>query len=219
MNKITRQELDALCLNGKAIDLQGGYPCVVLHPDGTITKIWAVKKRFLSSNTLSPYSRRFVDNAAKLKNRGVTVPEILDHAAVEHSHIKTVTYRSLPGKSIRDLLKEEPDRVNIQSLCQYIHSLHEKGIFFRSIHLGNIIQLPGGDYGLIDFTDVTFFKHLVPLARRAANIAFPLRYSEDIQRIEEAGLANIPESYLEILQPSPEEKTRFLQTLNNYMKR
>ena len=219
MNTITQQELDALCLNGRAIDMQGGYPCVVLHPDGTITKIWAIKKRLISSNTLSSYSQRFVNNAAKLKKRAVTVPEILSHAAVKGTHIKIVTYRSLPGKSIRDLLEDTPDQVNVHSLCQYIHTLHEKGIFFRSIHLGNIIQLPSGDYGLIDFTDVAYAARPLPLTRRAANLAFPLRYRDDIQRMEDVGLPNIRDTYLDILQPNTVEKTRFIHTLNHYMKR
>ncbi len=219
MKKISRQELDALCLNGKSIDSQGGYPCVVLHPDGTITKIWAVKKRLLSSNTLSPYSKRFVNNAAKLKKRGVIVPEIISHASVRGTHIKTVTYRSLPGESIREILKHSPELVHVPSLCRYIHSLHEKGIFFRSIHLGNIIRLPGGEYGLIDFTDVTFTRHPVSLVRRAANLAFPLRYREDVERMEAAGLPDLVETYLGILRPTPEQKELFLQTLKRYKKR
>lgn len=199
--------------------MQGGYPCVVLHPDDTITKIWAIKKGFFSSATLNPYSRRFVNNATRLAKRGLVVPEVLNHARVKGSHIKIVTYRSLPGSSIRDLLKDAPREVDIPSLCAYILDLHEKGILFRSIHLGNIILLPDGTYGLIDFTDVKYFNQPVSLDRRAANLAFPLRYPEDVDRMNAAGLPSMPESYLDLLKPDTQQKERFMKVLNQYSKR
>lgn len=219
MKKITRQELDALCKNGKSIDMQGDYPCVVIHPDDTITKIWAIKKRLLSSNNIRSYAQRFVDNAAKLKQRGIIVPEIIDHLQLENSHVRIVRYSSIPGHSIRDMLEKSPASVDIPGLCQYIHALHEKGIFFRSIHLGNIIQLSQGGYGLIDFTDVKFSGHPVPLLKRAANIAFPLRYHEDTRRIKDANLPDFKESYLAILEPDPQTRQDFDDSFNYYLKR
>jgi len=216
MKKISKEQLDDLCNHGKAIDSKAGYPCVVLHPDGTATKIWAKKKSLISSATLSPYANRFVKNSQRLAQRGVIVPEILDQAILDGSHIRIVTYRSLPGNSIRDLLKNSPEKVNIHDLCAYFHGLHEKGIFFRANHLGNIIQTPEGGYGLIDFTDVTYQSKPLPLKRRAANIAFPLRYTDDIRLIEEAGLPDILESYLEILQLDSSEKQNFINQVNSY---
>ena len=219
MKKITSRELNALCKNGKTIDMQGGYPCVVLHPDETITKIWAIKKRLLSSNTIQSYAQRFVDNALKLKQRGIIVPEIIDHAQLEGSHVRIVKYRSLPGHSIRDLLKKSPASVNIPDLSRYVHSLHEKGILFRSIHFGNIIQLPEGDYGLIDFTDVKFSHKPIPLLKRAANIAFPLRYSKDAERIKKAKLPSFKKSYLALLKLDKLTKKQFKKTYKTYKKR
>lgn len=219
MKVITQQDLDALCQNGKAIDNKGGYPAVVIHPDDTITKIWARKKKLLSSATLRPYSQRFVHNAAELHKRGIVVPEILHHAAVENSHVKVVTYRTLPGQSIRELLEETPESVNINQLCEYIHQLHQHGILFRGMHLGNIIQRRDDlGYGLIDFTDVKFYSKPVPLLRRAANLATPIRYREDIERIQSAGLPDLLESYLSLLQLSDVEQQRFKNEVDCYLK-
>jgi len=211
MKTITQKELDALCQNGQAIESKGGYPAVVIHPDDTVTKFWARKKGFFSSSTISPYSNRFIKNAAELTRRGVIVPEIISHAKLEHSHVRIVIYRSLPGESIRELLKEKPTQVDIPRLTEYIFQLHKKGISFGGMHLGNIIQCPNDQgYGLIDFTDVKFHSKPLSLEQRACNLAVPMRYSKDVQRIEEAGHPSMVQSYLEILQPNPNRKQRFL---------
>lgn len=216
---ITPEELNLICQDGEAIDKKGGYPAVVIHPDNTITKLWARKKKLLSSATLLPYSSRFIHNAEELKRRDISVPEILTHATVKNTHIRLVTYRSLPGQSIRELLRENPSSVNIPELCEYIYQLHQKGILFRGMHLGNIIQGSGtNDYGLIDFTDVKFYSRPVSLLGRAENLAIPLRYTQDIDRIVKAGLPSLQKSYLQILKLNETEKQRFNDELNRYLK-
>ena len=218
MKTISKEQLEKLCSHGEAIDSKAGYPCVVLHPDGTATKIWAKKKKLISSTSFSPYPNRFIKNAQRLAQRGVVVPEILDQAILEGSHVRIVTYQSLPGHSIRTLLKSSPEKVNTHSLCAYIHELHNKGIHFRSLHLGNIIQTPEGGYGLIDFTDVTYYSKPLSLKRRAANIAYPMQYQDDMRMINEAGLPDILESYLKTLQLDAKTKQDFLNQVKRYSK-
>jgi hypothetical protein len=219
MKTISQQELEALCQNGKAIDSKGGYPAVVLHPDGTVTKFWARKKGFFSSSTISPYSTRFIKNAAELTRRGVIAPEIISHAKLEHSHVRIVTYRSLPGESIRELLKENPTHVDIPRLAEYIFQLHEKGISFGGMHLGNIIQRPNDQgYGLIDFTDVKFYSKPVSLLRRAANLATPLRYQDDVKRITESGLPSLQQCYLDLLKLDEVNTQCFNDEVKRYLK-
>ncbi|NWK56825.1 hypothetical protein HW115_14475 [Verrucomicrobiaceae bacterium N1E253] len=215
----SQEDFDALCRNGQAIDEKGGYPAVVLHPDDTVTKIWARKKKWLSSATLRPYSGRFIHNAEELDQREIQAPSVLKHIALAGSHVRAVTYQSLPGQSIRELLKQSPEQVHIRDLCHFIHHLHQKGILFRGMHLGNIIQLPDQQgYGLIDFTDVKFYAKPVPMLRRAANLATPLRYRKDVQRIKKAGLPSLLSSYLKILQLDETEQQRFKSEVNRYLK-
>ncbi|BDS08467.1 toluene tolerance protein [Oceaniferula spumae] len=212
MKTITRDQLDAICNNGRPIDSKGGFPAVVLHPDGTITKLWARKKGFFSSATLHPYSGRFVSNAAKLSALGIKVPEIIDHARLENSHVRLVTYRGLSGDSIRELLETAPDQVDMEALCRYIDHLHGKGISFGGMHLGNIIKMPDG-YGLIDFTDVRFYGKSLTPQKRAANLRTPLRYQEDIDRIQKAGLPELVDSYLTVADLTDSEKVEVRKLL------
>lgn len=195
MKTITSTELDRICNNGKAIDMKGGYPAVVIHPNDTITKLWARKKGFFSSATFDPYSNRFVRNADELAKRDIIVPKILNHFRLEKSHIQLVTYTSLPGQSIRELIHSEPNKIDLATLSSYINSLHQKGILFGGMHLGNIIQMENG-YGLIDFTDVRFYKRPLSDKQRASNLRVPLRYQEDISAMEKAGLPNLIDTYL-----------------------
>jgi len=214
MQTISKEQLDTLCENGRAIDSKGGYPAVVIHPDDTITKIWARKKGFFSSSTFSPYSKRFVKHAARLARCGIVVPEILDHAKLEHSHVQIVTYRSLAGESIRELLEKAPAQVNIPSLVSYIHHLHEKGILFGGMHLGNIIQLSNNEgYGLIDFTDVSFQSKPLNINQRARNLSVPMRYPDDIERIQAFGHPDFLGSYLDKLNLTSPDRDRFISLL------
>jgi RIO-like serine/threonine protein kinase len=51
----------------------------------------------------------------------------------------------------------------LPELAAYILKLHQLGIYFRSLHLGNVLRTPDGGYGLIDFLDIRFKR--APLGR------------------------------------------------------
>lgn len=196
---ITQDDYARILDSGEAGPIKHGYPAVIIHPGHTITKLWAKKTGWLSSARWHPYSLRFIKNAARLASHGVTVPKIIAHKKIHNTHVHLVQYRGLEGTSIRELLEHNPREVDIPALAGYIFNLHEKGILFRAIHLGNVIQMPDKKYGLIDFTDVVFLNKPAPANRRAQNLATPLRYQEDAGRLKQAGLPELTESYLEIM--------------------
>ena len=167
---ITKDDYAKILESGEAGPVKHGYPAVIMHPDHTITKLWAKKSGIFSSSRWRLYSARFIANAGKLASHGVNVPKIISHQRIAGSHVHLVRYTGLEGTSIRELLETDPSAVDIPSLARYIHGLHEKGIFFRAIHLGNIIQMSDDEFGLIDFTDVKFSNKPLPFTRRAANI-------------------------------------------------
>lgn len=59
--------------------------------------------------------------------------------------------------------------------------LHEKGIYFRSAHLANVILTPDGKLGPIDISDMKTFHR--PLRKRLGlrNFKHMLRYEQDRQ--------------------------------------
>lgn len=149
--------------------------------DGSYFKLFR-RKRLLSSAAWYPYAQRFADNAAALRQLGIAVPEIIDVMRVAALGRDIVHYRPLAGQSLRQLVRAGLDGSSRARLRDefnaFVVQLHDKGIYFRSLHLGNVIVLPDGGMGLIDFADLRVYRK--PLARwmRLRNIR-RLRESAD----------------------------------------
>lgn len=219
MKTITPSEFQQICASGRPDDEKFGYPSMVYHPDDTITKIWANPVKLFSSAIIKPYAKRFVDNAALLKSHGIPTPEILDHFKIKNTHVHIVQYQTLPGHSIRELLETAPGKLDIPSLANFILTLHQQGIEFRTIHLGNVIQMPDNTYGLIDFCDITTRNKPLTPARRAVNLATPLKYANDMALIKKSGLPDLKESYLKAWSPDPSAEKTFLTHLAKRLNR
>jgi hypothetical protein len=52
----------------------------------------------------------------------------------------------------------------------FVIRLHFLGIYFRSLHLGNVVLTPAGELGLIDFSDLTLWPCPLPRFMRRRNI-------------------------------------------------
>lgn len=139
---------------------------VLLLADGHILKLFR-RKRLLSSAAWSPYARRFAVNAGRLAAIGVPVPEVLRVLRIPAIARDAVLYRPLPGTSLRQLAAAGLHAARQQelraALSKLVVLLSEKGMYFRSLHTGNVILTPDGQLGLIDFSDMRFYPW--PLGR------------------------------------------------------
>jgi hypothetical protein len=120
---------------------------------------------------LQPAALRFAENTRTLKKLDITTPEVIDcfwidaDAMPEGKRVSACLYRPLPGVPLENLFRQDPKslRALLPDLAAFIRRLHQKRIYFRSLHIGNILFLPNGDFGLIDVLDL---KHcLLPLGR------------------------------------------------------
>tara|TARA_R110001592_G_scaffold363352_2_gene684792 strand:- start:58669 stop:58977 length:309 start_codon:yes stop_codon:yes gene_type:complete len=68
-------------------------------------------------------------------------------------------------------------------LGKFIRDLHEKGIYFRSLHLGNIVLTPENQFGLIDISDMKFYRKPLSKNRRLRNFKHCSRYLEDNEKM------------------------------------
>lgn len=141
--------------------------------DGTILKLFR-RKRLLSSATLRPYARRFVANAGALARIGVPVPEVIGILRVAELARDIVHYRPLPGATLRELARQGLDperRARLRnSLSDLIVRLHDAGIYFRSLHIGNVVVMPDDRLGLIDFSDLRVHPWSLGRYLRARNL-------------------------------------------------
>ena len=76
-----------------------------------------------------------------------------------------VHYHPLEGQTLRQAIRANtPDQDMPHRLGQFVANLHQKGVYFRSLHLGNILLTPNDSFGLIDISDMKLYPG--PLARQ-----------------------------------------------------
>lgn len=145
--------------------------------DGTFLKLFR-RKRFLTSAALYPYAQRFADNAKALTERCIACPQIINVYRINFLKRDAVHYLPLPGKTIRQLFSTNNGSLN-EEVGTFIAKLHNQGIYFRSLHFGNIIKTPSGELGLIDFADMRTLSKPLSQRLRLRNFNHLLRYDED----------------------------------------
>jgi len=156
MKSITADEYQRLRAGAEVLEADSFGEKVLRLADGTILKLFR-RKRLLVFCAWYPYARRFADNAVAMRRRGIAVPEIIDIVRIPSIARDAVHYHPLPGESLRHLLRAGMDPDTRQTLrnafTRFVIELHDKGVYFRSLHLGNVLHLPDGRFGLIDIAD------------------------------------------------------------------
>ena len=140
--------------------------------DGSFVKLFR-RKRVVSSTAWYPYAQRFADNAEALAQRGIPVPRVIDIWRIPSIKRDAVHYHPLEGVTLRSLNRPESN-IDLTALkkrfTDFIIRLHRLGIYFRSLHLGNVILTPAGELGLIDFSDLRIYRASLPIFMRRRNI-------------------------------------------------
>ena len=158
---------------------------VLALESGNIFKLFRIKQAW-SSATLYPYSYRFIRNARKISKLGIATITPLKHYKIPSIERTAVRYLPLEGPTLRELggSTGELGEGVISATANFIALLHGKGIFFRSVHLGNIVQLSNGDLGLIDVSDMFFQSRPLSKAKRLRNFNHILRYLKDLKLLQ-----------------------------------
>ena len=181
MKTLSHKAFLALRGNAKILEADGHGEKVLALEDGTILKLFR-RKRLFSSALLFPYAQRFGDNAAALRRIGVCSPQILDIVRVKEIKRDVVHYVPVPGSTLRQLFRENPGPADLatkrQAIASFITRLHDAGVYFRSLHLGNIVQIPNGEFGLIDISDLHIYPFSLPRFLRQRNLARLARIAE-----------------------------------------
>lgn len=164
MRIVTANELQHWLNNGEVVEKDGRGPKVIQLTDGNFLKIFRSKRPLLAR--WRPEAERFARNAQALRNLGIATPELLDCLWIEPARgVSACLYRPLAGTSLESLAKQQSNQLDalLPGFAAYIRHLHQNGIYFRSLHLGNVLSLPDGSFGLIDFLDLRLKR--APLAK------------------------------------------------------
>ncbi len=169
-----RQWLEA----GRVIEQDGRGAKVVIQPDGQFLKIFRPRRRLWMARLL-PQASRFATNTQRLAERGFRVPAVNELLWLDRRRaISACLYTPLEGQSLLQVLQNDPldfQRV-LPNFARFIAQLHHAGVYFRSLHLGNVLLLANGEFGLIDVLDVHFYGSPLGPARIKRNLRHLQRY-------------------------------------------
>ena len=158
MRIVTAKELQDWLSHGEVLEKDSHGPKVICLTDGKLLKIFRSRRLPLLAR-LNPEAARFDDRAKRLQAIGIQTPAICETCWLDRNKlISACLYDPLAGQPLDRLFHDNRKQFDLllPQLAAYIHKLHQRGIYFRSLHLGNILRTPDDDFGLIDFLDIRF---------------------------------------------------------------
>ena len=89
-----------------------------------------------------------------------------------------VRYQALAGITLKSVYERDRQVTDslLEQLAALFRTLHRKGIYFRSMHLGNIVLTEDNQLGLIDIADLSFQSRPLSRNKVSRNLAHFERY-------------------------------------------
>ena len=173
--RLSIHEFDALTETSHVLSQDEFGDKVLQLCDGSVMKLFR-RKRFLTSNLILPYAVRFQRACDKLHSAGVRTVTVLRVARVPHIRRDVVVYEYLEGKSMRERMEQflagdanEDAKELWNKFNEFLKWLHDRGIFMRGMHLGNVVVDEQYQFGLVDVVDVFVRKKAICSFEREHN--------------------------------------------------
>lgn len=158
ISPISSAQLAALGRGGQVLEQDSHGPKVIRQDSGLMLKIF-YPRRGLSLSRLFPTALRFARNAERL--RALQIPSLrVERVYRAQDRVFATLYQPVPGITLRQKLDRDGPltEAELRGLARFINQLHRQGVYFRSLHLGNIVEGPDGRFGLIDIADMRFYR-------------------------------------------------------------
>lgn len=168
---------DQLIANARSIEEDSYGPKVYQFENGEYLKLFR-RKRLISSALLTPYSIRFWRNAVRLQELDIPTVTPLQLFSLHKAGWTAVRYQALAGITLKSVYERDRQVTDslLEQLAALFRTLHRKGIYFRSMHLGNIVLTEDNQLGLIDIADLSFQSRPLSRNKVSRNLAHFERY-------------------------------------------
>lgn len=215
---ISKHEFHTFCTrsNLKLLKFNINGPKIFETDDNEIIKVFYPRKKWLSSDRFIPYAKRFCDNAERLRNRGFKTLNITKVQYCRDLQTYIITYQKLSGVDAR--IVAQNDHSIVDNVASLLADLHNKGIFFRSIHLENILSQDDGKLALLDIVDVKFKNNPLSTYLRFRNLKHLFLIEDDKKFWEDYGIDNFLKAYFKYTHLSSFSKKMMLSGLKIYTK-
>lgn len=178
---LTPQDFEKMQMGAEILGKDPRGIKVLKLEEGAILKIFRIRSR-ISGAYLYSYARRFCRNARRLQKLAIPTITTKQLFHFSDSTNTAVLYEPLPGETLKKLAyADELSDKTCAELGKFIAKLHEHGVHFRSLHLGNIVLTPSGNLGLIDISDMSIYPWKLLLNTRTRSFRHLWRYPQDIQ--------------------------------------
>lgn len=193
MKQITRGQLNALIAANTILFGTPSRPVLMLTPEGEIVKS-IYQRKLISRSTLVPQAKRFASNSEKLRSIGILAPEVSKTMFCSEIPVHMVVYPRIPGEDLRTICMQGNLDILVE-FAEYLAHLHAAGVYFRAIHLGNILKVEGQGMGLIDIADLQIKRAPLSAFTRARNIAHLFGIDDDKSFFLEFGVSRFLDVY------------------------
>lgn len=197
VRRLSASALQQLSTDAQVIEEDGLGPKVLRLSDGSFLKLFR-RRRWYTSGSFNPYSERFAVNSEQLRRMGIPTPQVLNLYRLDDGS-SAVHYTPLPGHTLRQVLQGITAPAVRQALVErfgkFMAGLHEQGVYFRSLHLGNVLVLEDGEFGLIDLADLRIYPSPLSLSLRQRNLRHMQRYTVDKRWLFEDHLEALLQGY------------------------
>ncbi|WP_426151502.1 phosphotransferase [Pseudomonas sp. DC3000-4b1] len=179
MQPLDHRRYLALREGAQVLEADGSGDKVLRLADGSMFKLFR-RKRLFTSAAWYPYARRFADNCRHLQGRSIPCPGVMAVYRIAEIQRDAVHYAPLPGDTLRQLIASGNATAQLRTdLGAFLGRLHESGVYFRSVHLGNVVLTPEYRLGLIDIADLRLYRRPLSRSLRLRNFRHMLRYATD----------------------------------------
>lgn len=200
---------EQLCSNAHVIEADGLGPKVLRLEDGSFLKLFR-PRRWYTSGSFNPYSERFASNSEQLRTLGIPTPHILGLYRLNDAS-SAVRYTPLPGLTLRQALQSLDSSLReslVERFGRFMAQLHERGVYFRSLHLGNVLLMDDGEFALIDVADLRIYPSSLRYALRQRNLRHMQRYPQDRNWLFETHFEQLVKGYASVASPAATAKIR-----------
>ena len=152
MQKLDRNQLDDYIGKNQILSGSKERPGLMLTSSNENVKFFYRRKK-ISTATFRPQARRFTTNSRKLMERDIPAPVVKEVLYCHDIPLHMVVYDRIEGTDVRELCQSEGVGC-LSYLPDRFAYLHGEGIFFRAVHLGNLV-VRGDTISLLDISDLS----------------------------------------------------------------
>lgn len=114
---------------------------------------------------------------------GIEAPKVLDVFRIPTLLARdAVHYQPVAGQTLRALIAGACLEIESELKALYakfLDSLSDKGVYFRSLHLGNVVLMPNHHFGLIDVADMSISGRPLGRIMRARQLRITARIPDE----------------------------------------